>query len=455
MKGLRIAATTLGCKVNQVETASLLERFEEKGLRPVSFKEEADVYLINTCAVTARAAYESRQLIRRALKRKPLLVAATGCYVQIGAREIVERIEEPVLLVGQDRKIEIPDLVEELEVPLKEPRLLVGDVSTLRRCVPFRLRRFPGHHRAFLRVQDGCNAFCSYCVVPYARGPARSLPEEEVIAQARRFRDEGYREIVVTGVHLGLWGVDLSPPRGLADLLQALLENVRGPRWRLSSLHPSEIDRPLLDLMAENEAVCPHFHLSLQSGDDEVLAAMGRPYRAALIEEVVREIKDRLPEAAIGADVIAGFPTESEEAFERTAELLRRLPIAYLHVFPFSPRPGTRAAELPQIPPDRVAKRARVLQEISRAKKKAFYSQQIGRSLKVLVERYDAQRGLYRGLSENYVVVHFAGPPGLEGSVVSVKVERLVNELLYGRMAPSQEGPSLAKQDLGVARDVA
>ncbi len=454
MKSLRIAATTLGCKVNQVETASLLERFEEKRFRITSFKDAADVYLVNTCAVTARAAYESRQLIRRALKKRPLLVVATGCYVQIGAKEILDRVEGPVLLVGQDRKAHLVEIVSQLELPLKESRVLVGDISQERSCFPFPLRRFPGHHRAFLRVQDGCNAFCAYCVVPFSRGPARSLPLEEVLRQAERFQKEGYQEIVLTGIHLGLWGQDLSPPKDLVDLLKALIKT-NPPRLRLSSLHPTEVNKALLDLAEESGIICPHFHLSLQSGDDEVLAQMGRNYTAGLFEEVVWEIKRRFPEAALGADVIAGFPTESEEAFRRTYELLRRLPISYLHVFPYSPRPRTRAATWPLLPPDKVAKRARALQELARAKKKAFYSAQVGRVLKVLVERrYDPKRGLYQGLSENYVVVHFSGPPGLEGSILPVRVERLVNEILLGTIVWSQKPLIPVERDLRASPDV-
>ncbi len=443
MKGLRLAAATLGCKINQVETASLLEKLEEKGSRLVSFKEPAEIYLINTCAVTARAAYESRQLIRRALKRKPLLVIATGCYVQVGAQEILERIDGPVLLVGQDRKARIPEIMNQISLPLEESLLLVGDVQRLRRCEPFRYRRFPGHHRAFLRVQDGCDAFCSYCIVPLARGPARSLSLEEVLEQACLLKEAGFAEIVLTGVHLGLWGKDLSPPRELLELLQAL-EAIKPPRLRLSSLHPSEISPGLLDWAEKSGLLCPHFHLSLQSGDDNVLKQMGRPYQAALFEEVVSKIKRRFPEAAIGADVIVGFPGESEEAFKRTYELLRRLPVSYLHVFPFSPRPGTKAAQWAQLPPHQIARRAKALQELGRAKKKAFYSEQIGRTLHVLVERrYDPERGLYQGLTENYVTVHFTGPPGLEGSIRPVRVERLVNETLYGTLLKSHKISSL------------
>ncbi|HHI97833.1 MAG TPA: tRNA (N(6)-L-threonylcarbamoyladenosine(37)-C(2))-methylthiotransferase MtaB, partial [Thermodesulfatator atlanticus] len=209
----KIAAATLGCKVNQVETASLIEAFQAKGYEIVPFKDQADVYLVNTCAVTAKAAYESRQLLRRALKKNPLLVVATGCYAQIAPEEIKEKVEAPVLIVGQAYKARIPEIIESLALPLEETRIVLSEVRGLKVCEPFPLSRFPEHKRAFLRVQDGCSLFCTYCVVPYARGPSRSLPLATIKAQVERFLAAGHLEIVVTGIHLGSWGKDLTPPR--------------------------------------------------------------------------------------------------------------------------------------------------------------------------------------------------------------------------------------------------
>ncbi len=429
----RIAATTLGCKVNQVETCSLLEAFKAQGYEVVPFKEKADIYLINTCAVTARAAYESRQLLRRALKNSPKLVIATGCYVQIGLEEIIEKIDHPLFLVGQDQKAEIPNLIKKIELPLERNEIYVKPEVQLRQCIPFFFRRFYNHHRAFVKIQDGCNAFCSYCVVPYARGRARSLPEDLVLQQIRLLKQEGYGEIVLTGIHLGWWGKDLSPPRNLLSLLKAV-SKLHPPRIRLSSLNPEEISPALLDFAAESRLICPHFHLSLQSLDNQVLKLMNRHYGLQEIEEVVWMIKERFPNAALGADIIAGFPGETEEAFGRTLEALRRLPVDYLHVFPYSPRPGTKAAAMPQLPPHLVAQRAKALRELARAKKKAFYHTQMGRSFEVLVQGYDDRQNLYRGLTENYLTLYFSGPPGLEGQIVRVKGERLVDECLYGRL---------------------
>ncbi len=429
--GLRIAAATLGCKVNQVETASLLEGLVAQGAEVVPFKEQADLYLINTCAVTARAAYESRQLVRRALKQGPLIVVATGCYVQIAPQELLERVERPVLLVGNDRKAQIPQILEGLSPPLKDAQILVGEVSSLRSCAAFPLRRFPGHSRAFLRVQDGCNAFCTYCVVPYARGPARSLPLEKVLAQARVFEKEGYQELVLTGTHLGLWGQDLDPPKQLLDLLQAL-EKAVSARLRLSSLEPPELTAEILAWARSSPKFCPHFHLSLQSADDEVLKAMGRRYTAAQAEALIQEIKRLFPEAALGLDVIVGFPTETDEAFWRTLEFIKRLPVTYLHVFPYSPRPFTQAASWPQVPPDRIAKRVKILRELALAKRKGFAQENLGRVVQVLIQQRDQATGLWRGLSENYLLVLCEGPPGLEGRLVSVRITRIVNDILYG-----------------------
>ena len=434
---MRLAASTLGCKVNQAETASLLEAFEARGFEIVPFKEEAEVYLVNTCAVTARAAYESRQLLRRALKRRPLLVVATGCYAQVGAEEIQEKVEGPLLVVGQGHKARIPEIVAGLELPLKETIVIRDEVKELRCFEPFPLSRFRGHRRAFLRVQDGCSLFCTYCIVPYARGPARSLPPEGVKAQVARFLAAGHREIVVTGVHLGSWGRDLSPPRDLSHLV-ALLVELGVPRFRLSSLAPTELSPNLLYRLAEAPGFSPHFHISLQSASDEVLRRMGRRYRQKDFLRVVEEILALFPEAAIGVDVIAGFPGEEEKDFEATYRLLEALPLAYFHVFPYSPRPGTRAATWPQLAPHVVAERARALQALSRAKKKAFYARQVGRSFEVLVLRRNEEQGLLEGLTRHYVTVLFPGGPELLGELVTVRVERMVDTTLYGAAETAQ-----------------
>ncbi len=434
MKNWRVAGTTLGCKVNQVETVALLEDFARKGAVIVPFKQKADLYLINTCAVTARAAYESRQLIRRALKRDPKLVVATGCYVQIGYEEILSHIKNPIFLVGNDRKREIPNLIEEISIPLNESIVLVGDISKERRCVPFLIDHFFDHSRAFVRVQDGCDTFCKYCIVPFARGPARSLPEELVVAQIKRLKENGYQEIVLTGIHLGLWGRDLKPQRTLLDLLKKI-EKLDPPRIRLSSLTPLEITDELLFWAKDSPYFCPHFHLSLQSGDNEILKAMGRRYCVEEFEELVYKIKDLFPQAAIGADVIVGFPGEGEKEFEHTYELLFRLPITYLHVFPYSPRPFTEAAKWPQVPPDKVAQRVRQLRELSHAKRKSFYLEHLGKTLSVLVHKRDRFTNLYKGLSENYITVFFDGPSGLEKKIVPVCLERLVDQFVYGSIS--------------------
>ena len=429
----RVAIATLGCKVNQVESASLGEAFERKGHKLVSFKEKADIYIVNTCAVTARAAYESRQLIRRALKKKPLLVVACGCYAQVAGKELKDLVKEPVLILGQQEKAKLLEIIESLSLPLEKTIISVSDTRDLRVCEPYPLSRFLGHRRAFLRVQDGCSVFCSYCIVPYARGPSRSLPLEEIRSQVRRYLASGYKEIVVTGVHLGLYGRDLSPSRSLLDIV-LLLEELKVPRFRLSSLEPLEISDELLDLLARAKGFCPHFHISLQSGSDEVLKKMGRRYQAADFKTLVEKIKKIFPEAAIGADVIAGFPGEREEDFAKTFALLESLPISYLHVFPYSPRPGTKAASWPQVPPDKIAARAKKLQELSKAKRKAFLREQLGSEREVLVLRYVKEQGLYEGLTRNYVSVFFEADSSLLGEIARVKIERAVDSFLYGEI---------------------
>ncbi|AEH44825.1 MiaB-like tRNA modifying enzyme [Thermodesulfatator indicus DSM 15286] len=427
----RLAITTLGCKVNQVESASLAEQFEKKGYKFVDFKEKADIYIVNTCAVTAKASYESRKLLRQALKNEPLLVVATGCYAQVGAEEILGYLKAPILIVGQREKAKLPEIIESLSLPLKEKHIVISDVKDLKFCEPYPLSYFREHKRAFLRVQDGCSLFCTYCIVPHARGPSRSLNLEKIREQVLRFLAAGYQEIVVTGVHLGLWGRDLSPPKTLLDLVN-LLEELGVPRWRLSSLEPQELSEDILYFARKAKGFCPHFHLSLQSGSNEVLRKMGRRYKVENFERLVLKIKELFPDAAIGADVIAGFPAETEKDFEETYALIEKLPLTYLHVFPYSPRPGTPAARWRQVPPHLVAERARKLQELSQAKRKAFYRAQVGQILEVLILRYLEEQGLYEGLSRNYVKVLFEAQEKELGHEISVKVERAVNSWLYG-----------------------
>jgi len=435
----RVAIATLGCKVNQYETASFQSGFNEEGAELVPFSKQADIYVINTCAVTGKAAAQSRQMIRRALKRNPKArIVVTGCYSQIASKEIFRLAEQPLCIVGNGFKDQLVDIA--LAEDCCDLELFMGDIARRKTVSRLPVTRFSGRTRAFLKIQDGCDRFCSYCIVPYARGPSRSLPIGEAVQQARVFIEEGYREIVLTGIHIGLFGQDLEPETDLVALLEELLLLEGEVRFRISSLESAEITGPLLELMAGSKKIVPHLHIPLQSGDDGVLARMNRPYSSADFRRTVEHCAARLPDAAIGVDVLVGFPGESEEAFANTRSLLEELPISYLHVFPYSRRPGTVAAEMPEqlsgkIKEERVA----ALRQLDHQKRTAFYGRFLGKSRPVLAESSQNRFRLMRGFTNNYIPVHFAAPEDHCNRIVEVTIDRLVDENVFGHLTEDEE----------------
>jgi threonylcarbamoyladenosine tRNA methylthiotransferase MtaB len=399
------ALCTLGCKVNQCETAYLDEQLRGAGYGIVPFSGHADLYCLNTCAVTARAAMESRQLIRRALRRNPgARVVVTGCYAQIAPAEIA-CIPGVSLILGSTEKLA---LVEHLVGPLNAavPTIRVGDPRATGIPRPLALSAFAGRTRAFVKIQDGCDASCSYCIVPRARGRSRSMPAAPVLEQVERFRAEGFQEIVLTGIHLGQWGQDLEVPWRLISLLGDIFERCPPPRLRLSSLEPGEIAGELLDRMASEPRLCPHLHVPLQSGDASILGRMNRAYHPLFYRDLVRDAVARIPDLAVGADVLVGFPGETDACFLNTYRLLESLPLAYLHVFPFSARPGTRAALMKErVPPPVIRRRSALLRELDKAKRLALMGRFVGTARRVLLEGRSAAGGGRLGFSDNYIPV--------------------------------------------------
>jgi threonylcarbamoyladenosine tRNA methylthiotransferase MtaB len=298
---------------------------------------------------------------------------------------------------------------------------LVSDIGTLSIGEPLKLTSFAEHTRAFLQVQNGCNSFCAYCIVPYARGRSRSVLPEDVLQGVRDLAASSFKEIVLTGIHLGAYGLDLLPATSLTSLVRRIEAEALIPRLRIGSVEPNEVSDELLNLIAESEIICPHLHLPLQSGSDTVLRRMGRGYTAADFRGLTARISAALPDAFIGADVIAGFPGESDEEFAETVRLIEDLPFSDLHVFPYSRRSGTRAAGMPgHVKSHIVTERAAKLRSIAAAKKSAFLERFIGREIKVLVQGYDAITGLCRGLSRNYISSAFAGDISLVNREVGV-----------------------------------
>jgi len=399
------ALVTLGCKVNQCETAYLEERLRGAGYEIVPFPGPADLYCVNTCAVTARAAMESRQLIRRALRRNPgARVVVTGCYAQVAPAEIA-RIPGVSLILGSSEKLALLEHLAGL-MSAAVATVRVGDPRATGIPQPLALSAFAGRTRAFLKIQDGCDARCSYCIVPHARGRSRSIPAAPVLEQVERFLAAGFQEIVLTGIHLGQWGHDLEPPRHLTSLIGDIFERCPPPRLRLSSLEPGEITGKLLDLVAAEPRLCPHLHIPLQSGDAAVLRQMNRTYHPRFYRDLVRDAVARIPGLAVGADVLVGFPGETEACFLNTYRLLESLPLAYLHVFPFSPRPGTPAEVMRgRVPPPVIRTRSALLRELDRVKRLAFMGCFVGTVRSVLVEGRSAADGGRLGFSDNYIPV--------------------------------------------------
>jgi len=422
----KIAIATLGCKVNQFESASFTTSFTAAGCQMVPFTGQADIYVINTCAVTGRAGQQSRQLIRRAMKTNPnARLVITGCYAQMASQDILNITgNRSTCIVGNGNKNLL--VAAALTENTCELSMLMGNIRKKQDICHLPVRGFSGRTRAFLRIQDGCNNFCSYCIIPYTRGRSRSLPLEDVLEQVRIFVDEGYRELVVTGINVGKYGLDLNEGKTITSLLTRLCNKFKDTRFRLSSIEPTEITDSLLKLMAGAKNFMPHLHISLQSGDDAVLERMNRRYSVADFVRVVRMSHEALPHAAIGCDILSGFPGEDDAAHKNTLRLLSGLPITYLHVFPYSKRPGTLAASMTNQAPKKVKnQRVRRLRELDREKRANFYQRHVGTVQRVLAERRNTKTGMLKGFSENYIPVQFPGPSRLAENIVSVRIDHL------------------------------
>jgi len=382
----RIAIATLGCKTNACESAIIIDQFQDCELVP--FSVAADVYIINTCTVTNRTDYKSRNLIRKALAYKAqdpkVKVVVTGCYAQRHAGEVSD-LGEVDLIVDNQAKVDIASL-------LQSGNYEFGDIMQAEEFHSHPLRRMVEHSRAFQKIQDGCDFYCTYCAVPYARGHNRSAAFEDVLAQARLFVENGYREIVLGGVNLGLYQ---QGGRGLAEVVEAL-ERIEGLELiRLSSLEPQLITTGLLNCLRNSAKFCPHFHIPLQSGSDSVLQRMGRRYDTTFFTTLITAILERFPTAAIGLDVICGFPGETEQEFVQTQDLISGLPVAYLHVFSFSKRPGTPAADMPdQIPPAVRNQRVQTLIGLGERKRRLYSAKLIHEAVPL--------RGICESVSEGW-----------------------------------------------------
>jgi len=381
----KAAFFTLGCKVNFCETEALQVLFEKAGYRITDFEDQADVYIINTCTVTGNSDHKSRKAIRRARRLSPeSFIVVTGCYAQ-GAPETIKQMEQADLIIGNRERESLPQLVESVQhkntLNLVTPHQADSKFEVL---PPLRQR---GRTRGFLKVQEGCNQHCSYCVVPLVRGPIRSLDPEEVILRAQILVESGCREIVLTGIHLGLYGADLKDI-SLAGLLKEL-ENIPGlVRLRLSSLEPSDINSELIEQIVCSGVICPHLHIPLQSGDGEILRLMNRPYEPVEYLYLAKWLKQEIPGLSLSSDVIVGFPGETEQHHSRSMKLISDIGFSRLHVFKFSPRPGTKAANLSgQLPSKVKDRRSKEMIELGEKMASLYRQNFLGTIQPVLVEK--------------------------------------------------------------------
>jgi threonylcarbamoyladenosine tRNA methylthiotransferase MtaB len=445
-----VAFATLGCRLNQVDSQELQAALERRGFRAVPFESPADVVVVNTCTVTARAEVSDRQAITRAARRHPgARVVVTGCWAQADPGAVA-RLPGVDLVVGNADKPRLPDLVVRLVegggragsrvaangTRAGAPARMEVSPVTAAALAPPALPATTSRARAFVKVQDGCQHRCAFCIVPLVRGGSRSRPPAVIVDHVRRLLEAGHREVTLTGVDLGHYGADLTPRTTLASLLRELT-GLPGLRWiRLSSILPAYFTPDLLEVVTGSPVVAPHLHVPLQSGSDRILRRMRRPYTVAMYRRLVERLAAARPGLGLGTDLIAGFPGETEADFEATLALVQALPFTYLHVFGYSDRPGTEAAALPgRLPPRVIAERNRRLRALGEAKSLAFRQSLAGSVQEVLVlDTRDRAGGRLVGLTGQYVEVLFDGPDALMRTIARVRVESVEADRTLGAL---------------------
>lgn len=428
----KIAFCTLGCKVNQYESQAMGELFEAAGYTVVPFDTAADVYIINTCSVTSLADRKSRQMIRRAKKLNPAAyVAVTGCFAQT-APEKVSEIEGVNLIVGTSGRNKIVELVEQG----KAAHIAVEDIMQVHDFEPLSVSGYSEHTRAFIKAQEGCSQFCSYCIIPYARGPVRSRLQAEIIEEAKRLASHGYAEIVLVGIHIASYGKDLKESTNLQTLITEIekIDGIR--RIRLSSIEPMHLNEEFIETVKHSKKLCRHFHISLQSGCDATLRRMNRKYKSADYAGIVNGLRAAFDDASITTDVMVGFPGETEEEFEASLAFVKQMQFAEAHVFAYSPRGGTPAQKMEnQVSPEEKHRRSALMIEASAAAQKAFLERFVGRELEVLFEQpASGMSGVYEGKTDNYITVLAETDGDIANQFKTVKIQRVEGMQLFGRI---------------------
>ena len=412
--------TTLGCKANQYDGSFLAARLKERKFRLVDFKEKADIYVINTCTVTDKADMDSRNLIRRAHRRNPeAFKVVTGCYAQVKPGEVAQ-VEGVDLVLGNDKKSRLLDYLEQGRP--EQTQIEVDNIFRQTELESFGMASYERNTRAFVKVQDGCNQFCSFCIIPYARGRNRSIAIPKIIEELHGLSEQGFQEAVLTGIHLGTYGFDQDHPTNLFKLLEAIEKERPIHRVRVSSIDPEEISDAMIELWSSSSVLCPHLHIPLQSGDDTILQMMRRRYSSADFKNLCEKLAFKIPQVCIGSDVIVGFPYENEERFQNTYRLLEQSPVSYFHVFPFSPKRGTPAAKmLGQVSHQEKKRYAHLLRNLSEQKSIDYRKQFVGSQAEVLLEGEAEIVGeweCWRGFSQHYLPITLRLKEGQRGQLI-------------------------------------
>ncbi|OVE81479.1 tRNA (N(6)-L-threonylcarbamoyladenosine(37)-C(2))-methylthiotransferase MtaB [bacterium M21] len=426
-----ISFFTLGCRLNKAETATLERYFEASGYQVVDFKEPADIVVVNTCTVTANGDADTRRLVNKVNRQQPnAKIALIGCQAQLQAEKLAE-MNNVQWVVGTTHKMELPVILAE------EPEGAATNIVVNK--IPRKSFTMPAagidhkHTRANLKVQDGCDFYCTYCEIPYARGHARSREFDDILSEAAQLTTAGHHELVLTGINVGCY--DYKGKR-FPDVIEELLQAEDLLRLRISSIEPTTIGDEVLALMTRNPKLCRHLHIPMQSGCNETLARMKRRYSVDEFEAFVMQAYDAVPGLNIGTDVMVGFPGETEEEFETTRATCERLPYAYMHVFSYSERKNARSSKfegIERIPPQEIARRSKILHQVSDRKRQAFMEQFIGTTQSVLVEQ--EKKGFWSGLTDNFIRVHFPAARDLTNQLVEVTLEEADGQLMRGKLA--------------------
>lgn len=426
----KAAFYTLGCKVNQYETEAMEELFANAGYEICDFSQKADVYVINTCSVTNMGDRKSRQIIRRAKKANPDgIIAVTGCYSQTAPEEILA-IDGVNLVLGTQGRGNIVALTENLTADSKVNA--VSDIMHTHDFEELKINRYSDRTRAYIKIQDGCSQFCSYCIIPYARGPVRSRPENEILDEIAELAKNGYTEIILVGIHVASYGKDIGTTLDSLLIKADHTEGIR--RIRLSSIEPMTLNRDFIEQIRTSQKLCPHFHISLQSGCDETLHRMNRHYTAAEYMDIVNGLREAFPDAAITTDIMVGFPGETEEEFNETSEFVKNADFAEAHVFMYSPRRGTPAARrADQIAPDVKEERSKRIIEITTKSHRAFLEKYIGKTAEVLFEQI-SKDGFWEGKTTNYIRVKLKSAENLKGLYKTVLLKEIKNGEIFAEI---------------------